>query len=55
MIFLQKILYEADGRKTPKYKQWKTPHLFTHPSPIYKIEADSFPVPENTENKPDLP
>ena len=24
-------------------------------NPIYEMEADCFPVPENTENKPDLP
>ena len=34
----------------------KIPRLVALPSPVYeKMEADCFPVSENTENKPDLP
>ena len=61
MIYLQKMIYDGDGRKTPKYENEyenqgkKIPRLVALPSPVYEIEADYFPVPENTENKPDLP
>ena len=42
-------MYKRKPRK--KFPVW----LPSHP-PIYeKMEADCFPVSENTENKPDLP
>ena len=46
------------GEKNPKYKKRKQGPppfgLSSHPS-FYEMEADCFPVPEDTENKPDLP
>ena len=53
-------LYAGNGRKTTKYvqyeKQGKIPRLVAPPIfPSTKMEADCFPVSENTENKPDLP
>ena len=36
-------------KQRKKFPIW----LPSHP-PIYKMEADSFPMSENTENKPDL-
>ena len=47
------------GEKKPEIQKTKTRKkspvwLPSHP-PVYEIEADCFPVPENTENKPDLP
>ena len=34
MIYLQKMLYDGDGRKTLKYEnKEKIPHLITIPSP----------------------
>ena len=53
-----KMLYDGDGRKTPKYTKDETrekiPRLVALPSPtpVYEVEADCFPV---SENKPDLP
>ena len=58
MIYLQKMLNDGDGRKPSKYRndnKEKIPRLITLPSPVYKIEANFFPVPENPENKHDLP
>ena len=50
-------VYDEDGRKIPKYikrkPRKKIPRLVALPST--KMEADCFPVSENTENKPDLP
>ena len=50
-------IYDGNGIKTPKYIQTKTkeeiPRLVALPST--KMEADCFPVSENTENKPNLP
>ena len=47
------------GEKNRKYKNLnkkKIPRLVNlPPTPVYKMEADCFPVPENTANKPDLP
>ena len=55
----RKMWYDGDGRKTPKYTKdeikEKIPRLVALPSPVYEVEADCFPVSENTENKPDLP
>ncbi len=47
------------GEKTPKYiqgeNQGKNPPFGCPPiPPSTKMEADCFPVSENTENKPDL-
>ena len=55
-----KMLYDGDGRKTPKYKneyetKEKIPIRLPSHSPFYEMEADCFPVSKNTENKPDLP
>ena len=52
------MLYDGDGRKTPKYTKKKPRNKFpvllpSHP-PFCEMEADCFPVSENTENKPDL-
>ena len=49
----------GNGRKTAKYIQMKTKEkipLFGCPPipPFTKMEADCFPVSENTKNKPDL-
>ena len=58
MAYLQCTLYDGNERKTPKCNkknQGKIPRLFALPSHVYEIEADCFPVSENTENKPDLP
>ena len=55
------MLYDGNGRKknTLKYTKDKTkekiPRLVALPSPVYKVEADYFPMSKNTENKPDLP
>ena len=51
------MLYNGNGRKTPKYKnecqnQGKIPRLVALPSPFYEMAADCFPV---SENKLDLP
>ena len=51
----------GDGRKKPETKaktnknKEKIPRLVALPSPFYNMEADSFPVSENAENKPDMP
>ena len=53
-----KDLYDGNGRKTMKYKnenKERIPRLVNLPTTVYKMEADCFPVPENAENKPDLP
>ena len=44
-------------RNIQKTKQRKNiPRLVALPSPrLYEVEADCFPVSENTENKPNLP
>ena len=62
ILFTIDDLYDGDGRKTPKYtKKWiqkqrkKFPiWLPSHPLST-KMEADYFPVSENTKNKLDLP
>ena len=62
MIYLQWILYDGNGRNPPKYtkneydKQRKKFPVWlpSHP-PDYEMEADCFPVSENTKNKPVLP
>ena len=50
-------VYDGDGRKKRKneteekiFPVW----LPSHP-PVYEMEADCFPVSENTDNKADLP
>ena len=47
------------GEKNMKYTNTKTkekiPRLRALPSPVYIMEADCFPVSENTEKKPDVP
>ena len=53
-------LYDGNGRKKPKiYTERKQRKQFpvwlpSHPH-VNEMEADCFPVPENTENKTDLP
>ena len=53
-------VYDGDGRKkNQKTKNETKEQIFpvwlpSHP-PVYEMEADCFPVSENTENKPDLP
>ena len=42
-------------KKTNTKTKEKLPRLVSLPSPVYEMEADCFPVSENTENKPDLP
>ena len=47
------------GEKSRNIQNTKTKEKFpvwlpSH-SPVYEMEADCFPVFENTENKPDLP
>ena len=62
IIYLQWMLYDGNGRKTPKNNKTKKRNqgknfpvwLPTYP-PVYEMEADCFPVSENTENKLDLP
>ena len=52
------MLYDGEGRKTPKYKnenKEKIPRLVSLPSPRLQNGGRLFLVPENTENKPDLP
>ena len=42
-----KMLYDGDGRKTPKYKnetKEKIPRLVALPPPFDEMEADCFPV-----------
>ena len=53
-------LYDGNGKKNTEIwtneKQGKIPRLVALPiPPSTKMEADCFPVFENTENKPDLP
>ena len=52
MVYLQKCYY-GDGRKTEKQKTKQGKNfpvwLPSHPS-VYEVEADFFPVSENTEN-----
>ena len=59
MIYLQWILYDGDGRKTPKYtkneyenKGKNSPFGCPPIPPSTKMETDCFPV---SENKLDLP
>ena len=53
------MLYDEDGWKTPKYTKDETkekiPFGWTPIPTIYKVEANCFPVSENTKNKLDLP
>ena len=55
------MLYDdGDGRKkirnTKNENKEKIPRLVTLPSLLFfEMEADCFLVPEDTENKPDLP
>ena len=53
------MLSDGDGRKTPKNTKdeakQKFPVWLPSHSPVYNVEADCFPVSENTKNKPDLP
>ena len=55
------VIYDGDGRKTPKYKrenkkQWKKFSVWLPSRPhVYEMDADCFLAFENTENKPDLP
>ena len=52
-MYLQKMLYDGNGGKTPKYKQGKkSPVWLPSHLPVYEMEADCFPVPENIKNKP---
>ena len=59
MIYLQWILYDGNGRKTPKYNKTKyeTKEKIGDPSipSVCEMGSDCFPVFKNTENKPDLP
>ena len=53
-------VYDGDGKKTPnneKTKPRKRFSQFGYPpiTPVYEMEADCFPVSENTENKLNLP
>ena len=54
-------VYDGDGRKKPENEKDETKEKRFSPfgcSPIppsIKLEAECFPVSENTENKPDLP
>ena len=41
------------GKKNPEMKKFPI-RLLSHPN-FYNMEANSFPVTENAENKPDLP
>ena len=55
MIYLQKTLYDGDGRKTPKYKnekKIKIPRLVTLAS--LRLQNGGRLFPKNTD-KPDLP
>ena len=53
-------VYDGDGRKKNKNENTKPRKkifpvwLPSHP-PVYDMEADCFPVSENTKNKPVLP
>ena len=56
MILFIEVLCDGDGRKTPKEKKLRKKFpvwLLSHP-PFYGMEADCFPVSENTKNKSDL-
>ena len=59
MIYLQWILDDGNGRKKTeniiKRKKYETKEKIPSYYPVYEMEADCFPVSENTENKPDLP
>ena len=62
MIYLQWMSYDGNGRKKPKYNKTKKrnqgkkfPVWLPSYTSVYEMEADCFPVSENTENKPDLP
>ena len=52
-------VYDGDGRKKNETKKTKprknSPFGYPTIPPSTKMEADCFPVSENTENKPDLP
>ena len=45
----------AKKRKTEAKNKEKLPVWLPSNPPVYEMEADCFPVSENTENKPDLP
>ena len=45
-----RITIKRNKKPRKKFPVW----LLSHPS-VDEIEADCFPVSENTENKPDLP
>ena len=51
--FVYKMLYIGDGRK--KTRNEKILRLVGFPSPFYDMEADSFPMSEDAENRPDPP
>ena len=59
-LFIMNV-YDGDGRKkteiyTRRKQRKKSPVWLPFHPPVYeKMEADCFPVSENTENKPDLP
>ena len=40
----------TERKQRKKFPVWLPSHL-----PVYEMEADCFPVSENTENKPDQP
>ena len=46
---------DGNGRKTPKYTKGENQRKIPSLVESLKMEADCFPVSENTENKPDLP
>ena len=51
-------VYDGNRRKNPKYKKNIKGEKQRKKIPVWwsdKMEADCFPVSENTENKPDLP
>ena len=59
MVYLQKFYMMEMGEKHRNIQKTKQRKKFpvwlpSHP-PVYEVEADYFPVRENTENKPDLP
>ena len=63
ILFTIDDLYDGDGRKTLKYTKKNEYENKGKNSPFgcspillsTKMEADCFPVSENTKNKPDLP
>ena len=56
MIYVQFMKMMGMGEPPPsKKEQNKHPFGFPPIPPIYKMEANYFPVLERTENKPNLP